>query len=117
MYIYDPFQHCCGSMNEHLDPECNIDELPLIEYKPDVRSYSFIIRYDDCKSYGVRQRLFYCPWCGKKLPETLGDEWERLLRKEYNLTINDFFNKNGKWDESRIPEEFRTDEWWKKRGL
>jgi hypothetical protein len=31
--------------------------------------------------------------------------------------MNDLFNKNGRWDELKVPEELRTDEWWKKRGL
>ena len=111
MYKYDPFQHCCGTMNEHLDPECNIDELPLIEYERDMRSYSFVIRYEDCKSYGVRQRLWYCPWCGTKLPKDLDGIWGETLEREYGLTEKE------RDEGSKIPEEFKTDEWWKKRGL
>jgi len=53
----------------------------------------------------------------KKLPKTLGDEWEEILKNEYGMTIKDLFNKNGRWDELKVPEELRTDEWWKKRNL
>lgn len=117
MYKYDPFQHCCPTMNARLDPECHVDELSLVEYNPDTRSYRFVIRYDNGESHGARLSLMYCPWCGKKLPKTLGDEWEEILKNEYGMTIKDLFNKNGRWDELKVPEELRTDEWWKKRNL
>jgi len=102
-------------MNSHLDPETE-DYKTLVEYDLSIRAYRFIL-LEAGKDYGIRQALFYCPWCGKKLPETLGDEWEEILKKEYNLTINNFFDKKGRWDELKIPEELRTDEWWKKRNL
>ena len=88
----------------------------IIEYEPDMRTYNFRL-YDKGEYIGVRQRLFYCPWCGKKLPKTLGDEWEEVLQNEYGMAINDVFDKTGRWDELKVPEELRTDEWWKKRGL
>jgi hypothetical protein len=63
----------------------------------------------------------YCPFCGAKLPpnrcaiqKDYGDgmtsiyweEIERVLGKEEcDIT------------EDEIPEEFKTEEWWKKRGL
>ena len=35
-----------------------------------------------------------------------------------DISIRDnFFDKKGRWDELKIPEELRTDEWWKKRNL
>ena len=116
MYKYDPFQHCCDTMNARLDHECHTDQLSLVEYCPDIRSYSFIIRYDDGKSYGVRLPLFYCPWCGKKLPEKLSHKMEEVLEAEYGITAKDW--DSPKWnDDTDLPDEFKTDEWWKKRGL
>ena len=53
----------------------------------------------------------YCPWCSEKLPTTLYSEWLKILEKEYGL--NDPDNKEQKL---LIPDEFKTDEWWKKRG-
>ena len=53
----------------------------------------------------------YCPWCGNKLPKELSEEWWDALEKEYGIT--DPRNK----DKNRVPAEFWTDEWWKKRGL
>ena len=116
MYKYDPFQHCCDTMNARLDPECHTDQLPLVEYCPDIRGYSFIIRYDDGKSYGVRLPLFYCPWCGKKLPKKLSHKMEEILEREYNITAKNW-DAPGWDDEKDLPKEFLTDEWWKKRGL
>ena len=60
--------------------------------------------------------LRYCPFCGAKMPKLLyidenGDDIyikaiEEALGKEFcDIT------------EDEIPEEFKTDEWWKKRGL
>ena len=59
----------------------------------------------------------YCPFCGAKLPpdrlsmQKNGEfiyyaEIEKALGKEWCDTKKD-----------EIPEEFKTDEWWKKRGL
>jgi hypothetical protein len=58
------------------------------------------------------QVLDYCPWCGNKLPGYLRNEWFETLAKEYNLDDPD-----SKEQAKLIPEEFHTDEWWKKRGL
>ena len=109
----DELKHCCGHMDKYTIMG---EEDPIIEYESSIRSYTFLLREDN-KYIGVNQRLWYCPWCGTKLPEDLGDEWDEALKTEYNLTINDFVDKKGRWDESKIPEEFKTDEWWKKRGL
>lgn len=45
----------------------------------------------------------FCPWCGKKLPESKSDEWFKTLEK---MGYEDpLFNEN-------IPEEFKTSEWY-----
>ena len=49
-----------------------------------------------------------CPWCGNKLPKDVGDEFSRLIYDELNL--------DGP-DDPRLPEEFKSREWWVKRGL
>ena len=79
----------------------------LLEYIPESRSYNFIL-YDH--PHGTHQTLWFCPWCGIKLPEELGEEWGRILKEEFN--IEEPFRA---WD--RVPSEFKSDEWWKKRGL
>ncbi len=54
------------------------------------------------------QLIHYCPWCSTKLPKDLNDELCKIIFDE--LKLDDF-------DDPRMPEEFKTDEWWKKRGL
>lgn len=78
----------------------------LINYRSYVRSYNFLID----SSYGTHQQMNYCFWCGAKVPEEFGDEWARILKEDYNLD-----NPFEDWD--RVPAEFKTDEWWRKRGL
>ncbi len=53
----------------------------------------------------------FCPYCGKKMPKELSDEWYDILEKEYG--IKDPIH----CDKKQVPQEFWTDEWWKKRGL
>jgi len=61
-----------------------------------------------CVSFNIS----HCPRCGTKLPHSLAEEWSEIIEREYGITDD--------WDEeqlSRLPQEFKTDEWWKKRGL
>lgn len=60
--------------------------------------------------YYPYSRVFaFCPNCGTKLPdfsEEYDDELEKITGKNLsNIT------------DEEIPEEFKTDEWWKKRGI
>ena len=61
------------------------------------------------------QTMRYCIYCGMELPDLrssedgsdpYGDALEEALGKDY-CDIKP----------EEIPEEFKTDEWWKKRGL
>jgi hypothetical protein len=60
----------------------------------------------------ARQGVDYCPWCGTKLPESLFDTRFDILEKEYGID-SPYDDKQ----KDKIPAEFLTDEWWKKRGL
>ena len=97
-------KHCCDNMTWYASHKNDI-----IQYEPFDRSYRFLIPTDPC---GDRQSFEYCPWCATKLPEELGEEWGEALEKE--LGIEDPFIDPGY---ENLPEEFRTDAWWKKRGL
>lgn len=57
--------------------------------------------------------MMYCPWCGKRLPKDLREEWFDTLEKEYGIETDIGEAR----DRKDIPEEFWTDEWWRKRGL
>ena len=78
------------------------------------------VRYNPrFRGYGIRildggssvQTLYFCPWCGGKLPDAdaLTDKWFKIL--EEMLPEFDGFA------DTRTPDEFKSDEWWKKRGL
>ncbi len=64
---------------------------------------------DGKDSYLEIQTMRYCPFCGAKLPDysdKYDDELEKAVGKEYcDIKPED------------IPEEFKSDKWWKKRGL
>ncbi len=55
------------------------------------------------------QRIDYCPFCGTKRPSSLASEWEARLEAYGNSKIFE--------DDSIIPEDLRSDVWWKKEGL
>jgi hypothetical protein len=57
-------------------------------------------------------KVYFCPYCGMNLPKDLIDERFEILEKEYG--IDDPYDPIQK---KLIPEEFMTDEWWKKRNL
>ncbi len=55
--------------------------------------------------------LDFCPACGTKFPPELGYKRYEVLTKEYGILDN--FED----EQQSIPKEFKTEEWWRKRGL
>lgn len=53
----------------------------------------------------------YCPWCGTRLPESLRDKYFETLELD---GIDDPIRAA---ETGTLPEEFKSDKWWKKRGL
>lgn len=53
-----------------------------------------------------------CPACGTDLPKSLQEEWRSTLHKEYG--VEDYYASI--WN-PMVPEEFKSDTWWKKRNL
>jgi hypothetical protein len=49
----------------------------------------------------------YCPWCSKKLPSSLREEWFDLID---NLGFEDP-------NDEQIPIEYKTDTWWRQRKI
>lgn len=93
--------HCCHEMTDFLN-----DPRVPINYAPDKRFYFLPMTSQ------VKQGIFYCPWCGIKLPKDLYDEYFDTLEREYGIEPDlDLASKPG------FPEEFKDDTWWKKRGL
>lgn len=97
-------KHCCDNMEYYATIKNS-----LLEYSPEDRGYNFLITHT---TRGTHQSMEYCPWCGTKLPEDLGEKWVAVIKEE--LGYDDPFFELG-YD--NLPEEFRTDAWWKKRGL
>jgi hypothetical protein len=101
-YCHKVENHCCYELTESI----NATKSPF-RYIPNMRRY-IVNKNKSGTSFYV---ITYCPWCGKKLPEDLGDLFTDILITEYQLSRNDIYDNVG------IPEEFKIDEWWKKRGL
>lgn len=63
------------------------------------------------REYGINttsggfQEIFYCPWCGKKFPGSLRDEWFDQLEGMGVDPIG---------EPEHVPSEFMTDAWWLK---
>ena len=76
-----------------------------IEYYPFFRDYYHNLSEENSEIIDT------CLWCKKKLGESLRNHFFTVLEKEYGVAVPDLENF------SNIHEEFKTDEWWKKRGL
>jgi hypothetical protein len=92
---------CCGALNYQIK-----DEYCPVEYSSKWREYS--IRDFNSTS---RSLMMFCPNCGIRLPSSLRDEWFDILEQEYELEDPMDDNK------TKVPKEFWSDEWWKKRKL
>ena len=104
--MVSPKNHCCRNMDYYSTTP--LSEHELIRYHPEVREYTFLLHGSH---HGLGQKMQYCPWCGTKLPKTLGEEWDKVVKEK--LGIEQVFAEE--W--ATLPEEYKTDEWWKKRGL
>lgn len=98
-------QHCCDLISDSIN-----DQRIQIGYEPTFREYFIPLLYKE--KITAIQCLYYCPWCGKKLPKDLRDEWFNILETEYHLD-----DPRSKEQEKLVPEAFKTDEWWKKLNL
>ena len=81
------------------------DEDIVFVYHPCFRRYGVEVPR---KYGGGTVEIEYCPWCGTKLPGSLRDRWFEEVAKAFGT--DDFEPRNA-------PKEFKSDEWWKKRGL
>ena len=73
-----------------------------IIYLPQTRS--FLLRSAGGSYFDAK----YCPFCGNMLPTDLTDILTRIVYDK--LKLRDF-------DDPNLPAEFRSDAWWKNRGL
>ena len=98
--------HCCFIMDYSVD-KSNPQNISPTFYSPKFREY-----YLEATIGPGGRQINFCPYCGATLPQGLSDIWFDVLEKEYGLD-----NPAGPEQEKKVPAEFKTDEWWKKRGL
>lgn len=101
-----------GVINEHNNDYCCSKLKKLFESKYYDFRYEKQFCCTSCKRRdgGVFFELNYCPFCGKNI-KNKNDIYERILRRDFG--VQDPYDN----DDPNIPLEFKTDEWWKKRGL
>jgi hypothetical protein len=100
-------QYCCDEMthwvtqtcSQHIDPWDCPDM--VIVYSPHWNEFGLPI-HDGGAS---KVTIFYCPFCGVRLPESKRDLWFENLE---TLGISPL--------EDDIPEKFRSDAWWRVSG-
>jgi len=102
-------EFCCEQLEALIEnPDC---PLRYLSYK---REYvitvprSYLKKNEVSMSYAINN----CPCCGKAFPQSLSDEWYDIVEEKFGIT--DFFDKK---QLKKITKDFKTDEWWKKRGL
>ena len=95
--------YCCLLMHYSID---EFKKLSSVIYDRKLREY-----YLQSISGPGGEKMYFCIHCGTKLPTGLSNTWFDTLEQEYNLKA---WNPD---DRKKIPSEFLTDEWWKKRNL
>ena len=98
--MIDSGTHCCSEMEKHLSS----GEVSIV-YTARYREYGISTRWEYNRS-AAKQLIYYCPWCGTKLPENLRDVWFNLI-EEMGLEP----------DDEAVPEDMKSDDWWSKKGL
>lgn len=92
-------EHCCVELSKFL-----AEGKVSISYSPRFREYAI-----DLRSSGGKQLIAFCPWCGAQLPTPLRDEWYDLVEAQVSALSGP--------DDLRIPEDFKSDKWWRNRDL
>lgn len=94
-------EYCCEKMKEAMES----GKYGLSYEKKYAATYC--ARRDEFASW----HWSFCPFCGKDISWKM-EAYEKVLKNEFGITdpYDDEIEKT-------LPEEFLTDEWWKKRGL
>ncbi len=89
-------------------------EYCCIEFDKLIRNYDETIRVYTLIGWKTPERVIikFCPCCGKSLPKSLQNEWKEILMKEYGIEEDHCSIWN-----PMVSEEFKSDAWWKNRGL
>ncbi|MFA6065753.1 MAG: hypothetical protein WC707_01070 [Candidatus Babeliaceae bacterium] len=95
----EKIKHCCPRMTELLDDWRFPIDMDMV-----IRKYFIPYMWP----HSVELGIIYCPWCGTKLPKVLHEAYYEILEKEFGITDP---------QDPNIPREFKSEEWWVKRGL
>ncbi len=90
---------------------CCDDMSNLVEKYDVIEFVDYTREYDLVTSAKTAKQLRFCPFCGKELGESLNSEYYGILFREYGIEYPE-----GK-EADKVPPEFKSDEWWRKRGL
>lgn len=95
---------CCSRMSDMLqargehDPFADPDV--LVHYDPKFDEYGLVIHDGGSSTVGIE----YCPWCGRRLPESRRDAWyDRLEAMGLDPA-----------DEDEVPDEYKSATWYTK---
>jgi len=103
-------KHCCERIRLWIkNPDC-----PFV-YVPHDRYYGITVPkwYLRKNEVDFAYANTFCPSCGTKFPSDLSSVRYEILKNEYGIEDSPFNKKQKKL----IPKEFKTEEWWRKRGL
>jgi len=92
--------YCCKSLKMHHEKE----GFPLF-YEKTKRYFGMLAQGSSCF-----QLVSFCPFCGYQFPSDVIHAFYRTLEREYGIAQDDI-KENGQ----NLPEEFKSDIWWKKR--
>jgi len=87
-------QTCRAHPDRHDCPDA------LLEYVPKFDEYGIIIHDGGASLHAIS----FCPWCGKRLPDSKRDRWFEELER---LGLDP--------DGDGIPEQLLSDSWWSGR--
>lgn len=102
----DPSGHCCLWMAYYVaHPMETGHQGPnrVIDWVSSWDEYHIPMSYDGYRA----TRILFCPWCGIRLRDSKKELWYKAL---YQLGYTD------PGGEEEIPEEFKSDLWWRKNG-
>lgn len=100
-------KHCCLKMRKAVNFSCdihkNIYDCPdaLIIYSPKFDEYGIIIHDGGTSNILIK----FCPFCGKKLPNSKRNKWFNKMEK-LGIDINN----------DKIPKIYLNYGWWLKKG-
>ncbi|MEU8513476.1 hypothetical protein AB0C76_18065 [Kitasatospora sp. NPDC048722] len=95
-------EHCCELMTSRVDRHCDQHDDPfecpdaLVHFSAGFREYGLIV-HDGGASI---VEIGFCPWCGRRLPESQRDRWfDELERRGIDPWVDD------------VPAEFEDGRW------